>query len=52
MDRENLVKLKTLIDLIIHGNPPNDEELDYDDKAIGMYHYMVKLQKAMEEYGF
>lgn len=52
MDRENLVKLKALLDEILGDNEPTDEELDFDDKAIEMYAEMHNLKQAMEELGF
>lgn len=52
MDRENLIKIKELIDELIGENEPTDEELDYDDNAIQMYADLHNLKESMENYGF
>ena len=51
MDRENLIKIKELIDELIGENEPTDEELDYDDNAIQMYADLHNLKESMENYG-
>ena len=52
MDRENLLKLKEILDEIAVGNVPSDEELDYDPVAIDMYDTIFRLKAVMEDYGF
>ena len=52
MDREKLIEIKELIDDLLIGNEPTDEELNYDDDIIEMYHYLSKLKEAMEQCGF
>lgn len=53
MDREDLVKLKELLDrLVPDGEEPAAEDLDDDDDAIAMYHSMAQLWRDMTNYGF
>ena len=51
MDKEKIIELKELLDSLIGNGVPSEEDLDFDENAIAMYHAMQDLLETIEEYG-
>lgn len=49
-DIKNIEHIKGYLDKILE-NEPSDEELDYDEEAIGMYADMHNLKESIENFG-